>query len=273
MAFTEHNDARPDVLFQYVPSRSPDFWRWVEYALTSLLQIIIILGSFYMRETVLLATMAGLQGALMIISHVIELELHTMCMLKLAVWQEPYSTKVSTSVACFAAQCRVGFLLLCAYVCHAIIWAVLIAKFQMQSEAIRDCQNSSHMLPEILIIIAVECILFSLFGVVLTLQAGNILLAQHFDAVTVQVLLTTVSGWYSILSVSGKLVLEWGFIALLASNDTMNNCVVRRRHGISPSPSRKQRGVRCILVYSISSTNTKCNGRTPVVLHVCTPLS
>jgi len=28
-----------------------------------------------------------------------------------------------------------------------------------------------------------------------------------------------VSGWYSILSVSAKLVLEWGFIALLATAD------------------------------------------------------
>lgn len=218
-AFTEHDDARPDVLFQYVPSSGPDFWRWVEYALTAPLQIIIILGSFYMRETVLLATMAGLQGALMLLGYAIELELHTVCMLKLAVWHEPYSVKVGTSAACFVAQCRVVFLLLCAYVCHAIIWAVLIAKFQMQSEAITDCQNPSQMPPEILIIIAVECILFSLFGVVLTLQAGHILLPRHLDAVTVQVLWTSVSGWYSILSVSAKLVLEWGFITLLASND------------------------------------------------------
>jgi len=38
---------------------------------------------------------------------------------------------------------------MCFYVCHAIIWAVLIAKFQMQAEAIRDCQNPSNMPDEI----------------------------------------------------------------------------------------------------------------------------
>jgi len=223
LAFTEYDDARPDVLFQYVPSRGPDFWRWVEYALTAPLQIIIILGSFYMRETVLLATMAGLQGALVLLGYVIELELHTVCMLKLGAWQQPYAMKSNMSVVCFLAQCKVIFLLLCAYMCHAIIWAVLIAKFQMQAQAINDCQNPTNMPPEILIVISVECLLFSLFGVVLTWQAANILLAKHLDALTVQALWTNVSGWYSILSVSAKLALEWGFIRLLAYNDARDN--------------------------------------------------
>jgi len=223
LAFTEYDDARPDVLFQYVPSRGPDFWRWVEYALTAPLQIIIILGSFYMRETVLLATMAGLQGALVLLGYTIELELHTVCMLKLGAWQQQYSMKNEMSVACFLAQCKVVFLLLCAYICHAIIWAVLIAKFQMQAEAIKDCQNPSTMPPEIIIIIAVECVLFTLFGVVLTLQTCHILLAKHLDAVTVQNLWNNASISYSILSISAKLVLEWGFITLLASNDARDN--------------------------------------------------
>ena len=223
LAYTEHDDARPDVLFQYVPTSGPDFWRWVEYALTAPLQIIIILGSFYMREVVLMASMAGLQAALVLLGYAIELEMHTVCLLKVAAWHQPYTEKVGTSIACFLAQCKVVFLLLGAYVFHCIIWAVLFSRFIAQSAASRDCQNPSHMPPEILIIIIVEFVLFTAFGVVLTFQAAYILLADHLDAPTVQVLWKNSSVWYSFLSISAKLALEWGFIHLLATNDVRDN--------------------------------------------------
>jgi len=223
VTFCEHDDAREDILFQYVPSSGPDFWRWVEYALTSPLQIIIIAGSFYIRETSQLITLAGLQGVLVLLGYVIELEIQTICLQKVAAWHRQYEEKSRVTVGIFVAQCRLTFLLLCSYVCHAIIWAILISKFQMQAAAIRDCQNPTHMPDEIIIIIVLECVLFTLFGLVLTIQAVQVSLASHLDAVMVQSSWTNVSGWYSVLSLSAKLVLEWGFIALLTSSDAQNS--------------------------------------------------
>jgi len=220
LAYVEHDNFEEGVLFQYDPSSGPDFWRWVEYAVTSPLQIILIAGSFYMREIVLMATMAGLQGALVLLGYVIELEIHALCLEKIAAWQAgAYRPQGKTTVKMFVGQCKLFFLLSAAYTCHGIIWAVLIAKFQMQAEAIVDCQNPRSMPPEVAIVIALQCILFSLFGVVLTVQAAIIARAPMLDPQQSQYIWRTVSWYYSLLSISAKLVLEWGFIALLATTN------------------------------------------------------
>ena len=69
------------------------------------------------------------------------------------------------------------------------------------------------------IILIVDCVLFTLFGLVLTVQAVQISLVNHLDAVMVQSSWTSVSCWYAVLSLSAKLVLERGFITLLVSTD------------------------------------------------------
>jgi len=219
LAYCEHDEAHEGVLFQYVPSSGPDFWRWVEYALTSPLQTIIIAGSFYMREIVLLTLMAGLQGALMLLGYVIEVEIQTLCLEKIAAWQAGAYRIRGMTVKTFVCQCKLFFLFSCAYACHAIVWVILITKFQMQAQANSDCQNPSKMPPEIIIVIGLECLLFSLFGVVLTLQAISVARAPSLDPFVVQSLWRRVSGWYSVLSLSAKLVLEWGFIVLLVQTD------------------------------------------------------
>jgi len=218
LAYVEHDNFEEGVLFQYDPSSGPDFWRWVEYALTSPLQIILIAGSFYMREIVLIATMAGLQGALVLLGYVIELEIEALCLEKIAAWQAgAYRPQGKTTVKMFVGQCKLFFLLSAAYACHAIIWTVLIVKFQMQAQAIDDCQNPSTMPPEVAIVIGLQCALFSLFGLVLTMQTVQIVRAPMLNPQQVQYIWKSVSWYYSLLSISAKLILEWGFIALLAS--------------------------------------------------------
>jgi len=219
LAYCEHDDAHEGILFQYVPTNGPDFWRWVEYALTSPLQIIIIAGSFYMREIVQLALIAGLQGALVLLGYVIELEIQTLCLEKIAAWQAGAYRMPGMTVKMFVCQCKLAFLFLCAYTSHAIIWVVLIAKFLMQAQAISDCRNPSKMPPVIIYIISLECLLFTLFGVVLTVQAVYVARKPSLDPLAAQSLWKKVSWWYSFLSISAKLVLEWGFITLLASTD------------------------------------------------------
>ena len=78
MAYRDFEDNDETKLFQYIPSSVPDFWRWIAYALTSPLQIIIIAGSFCLRETVILTLMVALQGVLVLFGYVIELEIQTL---------------------------------------------------------------------------------------------------------------------------------------------------------------------------------------------------
>jgi cytosine/uracil/thiamine/allantoin permease len=87
----------------------------------------------------------------------------------------------------------------------------------MQAQAIDDCQNPSTMPPEVAIVIGLQCALFSLFGLVLTMQTVQIVRAPTLDPQQVQYIWKSVSWYYSLLSISAKLILEWGFIALLAS--------------------------------------------------------
>jgi len=189
----------------------------VEYAVTSPLQIIIIAGSFYMRETVMLTLIAVVQGALMLLGYVIELEIQGLNTIKVVASYHHVTEQGKTHPRTFTATCRLLFLLVCAYVCHGVVWGILIMKFQMQVSASSDCRNPSKMPPEIAILIALECFLFSVFGVVISIQALKVILADTLTEEAVERQWISVSAWYSGLSVSAKLTLEWGFIALLAT--------------------------------------------------------
>ena len=216
-AYTELEDEDEHELFQYIPSKGPDFGRWAEYALTSPLQIIIIAGSFYLRETVLIALISALQGALVLSGYAIEMEIQALYLCRIATWQSNMPQKMLQTKNIVLVQCKLIFLLSSAYLCHIIIWSILIIKFQASDQALKDCQNPSAMPEEIIIIIVLECILFSLFGVVLTIQALQAIFSTHITPEYMQHTWKNVAAWYTILSLSAKLILEWGFISLLAS--------------------------------------------------------
>ena len=213
-AYRDLEDDDDTELFQYIPSRGPDFWRWIEYALTAPLQIIIIAGSFYMRETVILTLMAALQGALVLLGYVIELEIQTLYLCRIAT-----SVKPQRSKSVFLCECKLVFLLLSSYVCHVIIWTILIVKFQIQGQALIDCKNPSRMPREIIIIIVLECLLFTMFGIVLTVQAIQAIFRSSITPEYMQHTRSNVAAWYTALSLTAKLVLEWGFISMLAAAD------------------------------------------------------
>jgi len=216
-AFAELEDADENELYHYVPSRGPDFWRWVEYALTSPLQIIIIVGSVYLCETVLIALIAALQGALVLSGYAIEMEIQAFYTKKITLWQSHAPRKVFQSKNVFLIQSKLVFLLLCAYLCHIIIWAILIMKFRISEQASIDCQNPLVMPPEIIIIIVLECALFSMFGIVLTVQALKAIFITQITPEYTHSQWANISTWYTVLSLSAKMILEWGFISLLAA--------------------------------------------------------
>jgi hypothetical protein len=214
LAYRDLQDDDDTELFQYIPSRGPDFWRWIEYAITSPLQIIIIAGSFYLRETVILTLMAALQGALVLFGYVIELEIQTLYLCRIATSMKPQRSK-----SVFLCECKLVFLLLSSYMCHVIIWTILIVKFQIQAQALLDCKNPSKMPREIIIVIVLECLLFTMFGIVLTVQALKAIFRSSITTDYMHHTWNNVAAWYTGLSLTAKLVLEWGFISILASAD------------------------------------------------------
>jgi len=218
LAYRDLEDDDDTELFQYIPSRGPDFWRWIEYALTAPLQIVIIAGSFYLRETVVLTLMAALQGALVLFGYVIELEIQTLYLCRIAT-----SVKQQRSKRVFLSECKLVFLLLSSYVFHVIIWTILIVKFHIQGQALLDCQNPSRMPPVIVVIIVLECLLFTMFGIVLTVQTMQAIFRSTITTEYMQHTWNNVAVWYTALSLTAKLVLEWGFIYLLQTADAGNN--------------------------------------------------
>jgi len=217
--YVEHDNVKEWVLFQYDPSGGPDFWCWVEYAVTSPLQIIIIAGSFYMLEIVLITTMASLQRALVQLGHVVELEIETLCLEKNAAWQAgAYQPQGKTTVKMFVCQCKMFFLL--SSTTHVMPSSGsldckisnAVASHQRLSESIENA-------PRNIVVIRLECALFTMFGVVLTVQTVQIVRAPVLDQQQAQYIWKSVSWYYLLLSTSAKLVLEWEFIMNKISND------------------------------------------------------
>jgi len=166
-----------------------------------------------------MALMAALQGALVVSGYAIEMEIQALYAETIALWQSQAPRKTIQSKNALLIQIKLVFLLLCAYLCHTIIWAILITKFRVLEQALIDCQNPSVMPPEIVIIIVLECALFSMFGIVLTVQALKAMFITQITPEYTHLQWANVSTWYTVLSLSAKLILEWGFIQLLASAD------------------------------------------------------
>ena len=111
---------------EYRPYAGPDFWRWVEYALTAPLQIVLIASSFTIDDKSMLLLLGGLQGALMLLGYVIAL--------------------------------------------HAVVWYVLVERFDRQKSNISACGSVEKMPDIVNFIVFGQFVLFSLFGLTQTVQ-------------------------------------------------------------------------------------------------------
>ena len=58
-----------------------------------------------------------------------------------------------------------------------------------------------------------------MFGIVLTVQALKAMFTTQITPEYTHLKWANVSTWYTVLSLSAKLILEWGFIQLLAAAD------------------------------------------------------
>ena len=224
---------------RYTPN-SPDFGRWVEYVITSPLQIVIVVCSVWSRDRAVLYGLAMAQANMMLIGYIIEC-----CLKKLykynAALETPNTSSQSVPRKARNTQYRLLFALVLAWTSFGVIWGVIIQQFNRQNAnagkcddcgslsvatcpsdrcEVKDaaCQGKNEIPPAVVFIVASQCLLFASFGLV---QTWQILFAQHVSTrVEAHVTWRKVTLYYSILSVVAKCTLEIGFIIMLQQMPT-----------------------------------------------------
>lgn len=209
--------------FKYNPLR-PDFWRWLEYALTAPFQILLIATSVFIGNEATLWNLMGLQGALVLLGYLNEKRIDSFY--KRAIKRDQAVSEKSTykgyKLAILYMSCLVFF---------GLIWATIIIRFERQFTNLKDCDYAgAKMPPEVHFIVWSQMILFASFGVVQGLQIwtmrGDL---QDFQVETPKTVIAqkraerwaTAALRYSFLSITAKTVLEVGFIALVYARERM----------------------------------------------------
>lgn len=198
---------------EYRPYAGPDFFKWVEYALTSPLQIVIIASTFNIRDRSLLLLLGTLQGALTLLGDSIEIHLR-----KLVRHRRKSVTGHSRKRS---HGLKLVYMLWSAWAVHGVIWFVLLERFQRQTDNLSDCGYKAEMPYFVNFIVFGEFVLFSLFGVVPVVQAVFVFAEVHLSSAPQK---KDAARWgaaaqaYAVLSVSAKTLLEFGFLMLLESS-------------------------------------------------------
>ena len=205
---------------KYRPDSGPDLWRWVEYALTSPLQIILISSAFNARENNFMLMLAGLQFALVLFGYSLELAIQDIIFMRTSTPKSYSYDTLPNSIV----QSKIVFTiyLLATWILHFIIWSILFSKFGMTSQTVSDCDITSEDYetpPAIMFILVSQFSTFTAFGIVLSLQGLYVICAKD-EALTsekVKSMWLFVTWAYSWLSVTAKLFLEYGMLSTLAN--------------------------------------------------------
>ena len=185
----------------YYPESGPCIVRWLEYAITSPLEIVLIASSFFISDVSLLYTLACLQGALIWLGYLIELLLEKI--------------QHHGGVYCFIAP----IVFSTAVFFHWIIWDIIFKKYFTERDSYNNChgtsQNEENSTVPIVVTVIIwsEFIIFSLFGVVQLRQLIVFITNYHMDNEQIESEWRTSTKFYSILSIISKTILGIAFIS------------------------------------------------------------
>ena len=198
--------------FQYQPGSGPDVWRWIEYALTSPLQIILIAAVFNARENNMMLLIASLQFALVMFGYSMETLLQEIIVWGDYVKDDQKSRHQTIFVFFFYLFASWGF--------HVVIWGILISKFSFSSESAADCRDdpSNLLMPDaVWIVLISQIVAFTSFGATLTFQSVYVFCNLKYLKIedNKEKMWKTVTYSYSILSITAKLFLEYGLLMAL----------------------------------------------------------
>jgi hypothetical protein len=192
----------------------PDFARWLEYTLTSPLQIIVIGSTVYMRNAEQLLLISTLQGALTLCGWTLETLVYHLQITAMEAGKGSldFLRVLSRLTAVFAGAVYV----------HCVIWVTIFAALRAHEENLVSCDYGIAKLPAIIKrIVVVQCVCFSLFAVPLVVQVAAVLLTAR---VSLHAPWEYASFSYGILSLASKGLLAVMFVKLL----TDNNCIDTR---------------------------------------------
>jgi len=191
----------------------PDFLRWIEYTLTSPLQIIIVCSTVYIRNISDIMQLSALQGSLSLSGWTLEilisgLEQSRICMTNR---RDNHYQNFNENLLKFVLVFSYSVL------CHIIIWWNILNRYFMHEENLELCNFGVKHLPHILKnIVYLQCILFSFFGLV---PLSQVMYISFRKPVGSTFGLATLA--YGVLSIVSKGLLAIMFVKLI----TDGNCV------------------------------------------------
>ena len=219
-------------LANYEPLR-PDYWRWLEYTLTSPLQVVLIAASVMLKERSQLASLAGLQAGHVLLGFMNEKHIDKF-------YKNAIKGKKGEML-----WVRLLFQMGISWALFSIVWAILIGRFNLQFSNLSDCEYATDMPWQVYVVVWGQFTLFLLFGLAQTWQVWWCLYVKdkqlfrkdketsqkiaeitHED-VSHEIEIRRAQRWgtmsmvYSVLSVTAKTLLEFGFIALVLARERM----------------------------------------------------
>lgn len=152
------DDMTDDSFLLYKPAQGPQFLRWLEYALTTPLEIVLISSSVFIADSNILFMLATLQVSLMFMGFLVELLLKNIQDLPDSKSERTIYSEISSVWAVFAIACFM----------HGVIWYIVFAQLYQQTDLYESCSISDARelkVPDIVhVIIYGQFVLFSLFG-------------------------------------------------------------------------------------------------------------
>ena len=186
----------------------PDFLRWIEYTLTSPLQIVVICGTVYTRNISEITQLAALQAALTLTGWTIEILISNLEIAK------HYSDCNSSAHDFNQILLQFFVVFFSAVTFHIVIWANIMSKYYSHEHNIEMCDFGLTELPAILgDIVCLQCVLFSLFGLIPALQVLYIVYSKKKCNTFVCAGLA-----YGVLSVLSKGLLAIMFVKLITDD-------------------------------------------------------
>tara|TARA_Y100000389_G_scaffold166301_1_gene170947 strand:+ start:5039 stop:6520 length:1482 start_codon:yes stop_codon:yes gene_type:complete len=234
-------DGKLKMIFRrpYQPDK-PEFWRWVEYALTSPLQILLIAYSVFIGERATLFNLMGLQGAMVMMGWINEKHINKIWKLAINYTYNYEGDGPDWGYVWY----KLILLMTFSWLFFAAIWWTILSRFARQVDNQTDCNFIDKMPDAVNFILWTQSLLFAAFGIVQTLQVDHLRLymkeqfpmsnmffsnknrilearsatdnkqASDIESIRANTWYT-VTLWYSILSVTAKSILEIGFIFLV----------------------------------------------------------
>lgn len=213
---------------KYSPQAGPDLSRWLEYALTSPWQVIIVAISFHIREAPLLLALGMLQALLVLIGYPIEREIDTWIRHKFKPQAGQNNAGQSQSgqnalVESSSGQNNQGHnysrsaglvLFVFTWAAHAAIWWSIRTRYDVEQSTVKNCtakdqpafkERFDQFSVILTAIWTVQMSLFSVFGFgpVVTLWHGRKAATEEDLKATWQY----ASFFYSMLSITAKVLL------------------------------------------------------------------